>query len=142
MFAFFAPSDRKSRFFQTKCSGILLVLTASQLLTDQKPTESRENAGRRVEEGTFCTTGSVGSFGKTKSRLHQFGTKMLPGKFNADALKSGEGLTGHLIIADQHDIESNFATQIQTQVTSRPETIQSEVCVRMCSKESKAAVGK
>ena len=45
----------------------------------------------------------------TKSRLHQFGTKMLQGRFIGDALSSGEGWTGDTIIAYWHDRENNVA---------------------------------
>ena len=49
---------------------------------------------------------------KDKSRLHQFGTEMLPGKFFGYALHGGRGWTRILIIGDWHDIENNAASEV------------------------------
>ena len=53
---------------------------------------------------------------KTKSRFHQFGTKMLPGMFSEDALDSGAGWTGDLIIADR---SLRQETQVQRSVVKK-----------------------
>ena len=47
-----------------------------------------------------------------KTRLHQFGTKMLPGIFVGYALNSGGGWTGDVITADWHEIENNIASEV------------------------------
>ena len=44
--------------------------------------------------------------GKTKSRLLQFGTKMLPGILFGYSLNSGGGWTRDLVLADRHGIEN------------------------------------
>ena len=52
---------------------------------------------------------------KSTSRLHQFGTKMLPGIFIEYELNSGGGWTEDFIIADWHDIENNVASEVHLQ---------------------------
>ena len=47
-----------------------------------------------------------------KSRLHQVGTKMLPGISYRYALNSGARWTGDLIIADWYNIENNVASEV------------------------------
>ena len=49
---------------------------------------------------------------KDKSRLHQFGAKMLPGIFVGCALNSGERWAGDVIIADWHDIENYVTSKV------------------------------
>ena len=49
---------------------------------------------------------------KDKSRLHQFGAKILPGIIIGYALNSGGGWTRDLIIANWHDIENNGASEV------------------------------
>ena len=53
---------------------------------------------------------SIHSPPKDKSRLHHFGTKMLPGMFIGYARRTGGGWTGNLIIADLHDIARPILT--------------------------------
>ena len=49
---------------------------------------------------------------KDKCRVHQCGTKMLPGRFMGYSLTSGEGWTGDLIIVDWHDVETIVASEV------------------------------
>ena len=48
---------------------------------------------------------------KDTSRLHQVGPKMLPGIFIGNALNSGGGWTGDVLIADWQDIENQFKSK-------------------------------
>ena len=58
------------------------------------------------------------SLRKTKSRIHQFGLKMLPRRFTGYALNAGGGWIRDLFIADLHDIENNFPSEV-TSLESR-----------------------
>ena len=62
---------------------------------------------------------------KDKSRLHQFGTKMLPGICIGFTLNSGGGRTGDMIVADWHDIENYDAPGVHVQYSSPKEVVSS-----------------
>ena len=91
------------------------------LLSDEKtPHERRFGA---PFEGPVIPFGAMVEYhpisAKDLSRLHQFGSKVLPGKFLGRALHAGRIWKGDILVADIEELEKMDASEIHAKKTQR-----------------------